>query len=446
MNTSTDVLDEQTNSSLLEDSVRGGGVAKSKVKGSSLDRFSPTALGVTTMLVGNWVHKTFGESEQDFLLFMSGFTVMAFAVLIVVLSYVEYWRLNRRLKETLPADPVKVEVGQDLVTGFRLPSINTNPLFQLKVSWVKPTASEYHLELYQGKLHELIRPRRRGQTGTVVREFVLEDLFGFSSIKWQLQQRGDLTVLPKLTQIESLELRRPQDGDDLYDPIGQPQGDLVELRRYAEGDPLRLLLWRVYARNRELIVRAPERALSLKQDLIAYFISHPSDEASASTTRAYLEAGLLGEDYLFYADGCVGPAHTLDEGIIHLLSSAEASPLDALPQLLTLEERRLSGCLIFASALTPLPILLQALDALPNSSTLILSLPLEEDIQPTHQWWARLFKSEETSVIGSLKPAEIRQVVDLIDHLTTTFSPPLLIAHPDGRTMSLEMLRSLLPE
>ena len=142
----------------------------------------------------------------------------------------------------------------------------------------------------------------------MVRRFQLEDLFGLTEITWYACQSCQLRFLPESAQTPTTQIQQPQEGEDHYDPVGQASGDLVELRRYQHGDPLRLLLWRVYARNRQLIVRSPERAFSLKHDLIAYAISHPTDEASASTARAYLESGLLGDDYQLFADGCLGAA------------------------------------------------------------------------------------------------------------------------------------------
>lgn len=412
---------------------------------SPASMFSPTALGILTPMIGFWLHDRYGEQEHDAILYMSGLALTLFSFLIIALSYVEFWRLKRKLEAAPANDPAEVEVGQDLLTGFTLPSVNANPLFQLRVRWVHPTASEYHLELYHRKLHELIRPKRRGKVNAVTREFTIEDLFGFSSITWRSAQRGDLTVLPKLTTLDPLELRRPQDGEDLYDPIGRAQGDLVELRRYEEGDPLRWLLWRVYARNRELVVRSPERALSFKQDLLAYFVSHPTDEASASTVRAYLEGGLLGEDFSLYADGCRGPAQDVTGGLAHLLASANGNPLEAFPQITSLDTRALHGCVIFASALTPLEVITHILNGLPTPPTVILSLPLDQERSRVHpRWWSKLFKVEETSALGRLTTSDLRQIVDLSNLISSRQSPPLILAQPEGRQVDPDSLERLI--
>ena len=36
-----------------------------------------------------------------------------------------------------------------------------------------------------------------------------------------------------------------------------------------------MIVWRLFARNRQLMVRTLERAFSMKRDLVAYFVADP---------------------------------------------------------------------------------------------------------------------------------------------------------------------------
>ena len=407
---------------------------------------SVTPLGCMTMLVGYGVYDHFGANNQDMILKILGLAFALVALIFVLLAYLEWYRVFLKLNQSDPTEFTEVEVGQTLLTGFSIPSINLNPLFQLKVSWVKPHTSDYQLELYQSRLHELVSPVRRGRLTSVVRKIQLEDLFGLSEITWYMRQRCDLKFLPQSTQLSPLRIQQPQEGEDLYDPAGQAQGDLVELRRYTDGDPLRWLLWRVYARNRQLIVRSPERAFSLKRDLIAYFVAHPTDEASASTARAYLEAGMLGETYQFFADGCLGSAHHQQGGIDHLLSSAQGETLDALDQVLALEARQLNGCVIFASALTPTHQLLELIEAIPGSPFMILSLPLElNTTSDQRSWWRHVwFNHTESSshhTWKTLTSEDVELVLHNIEQVSAYARPPILLTQPEGQEVSADILR-----
>lgn len=406
-----------------------------------IDQFAFTPLGILSMSIGGWVYYRFGQEEQDFLLYMMGPAFSLFAVTLFLIAYIERWRLKRTLGETLALDPVEVEVGQDLMTGFSIPSIHPNPLFQIQVLWQKPKVHEYHLEYFDGELKELIKPKRRGKVVEVTRVFTLEDIFGFTTLKWSFRQSCDLSVWPQSTPAHELDLRRPQLGEDLYDPIGEVNGDLVELRRYENGDPLKLVMWRVYARNRQLVVRSPERALSERKDLVVYFIAHPSDEPSASTARAYLEAGLLGDDFLFIADGCQRAVSHSDEVMNQLLSSADSETLSALPVLHSLPEQQQRGVVIFASALTPPELLSKVVNSLPSPPLVILSLSfeVEDEVSTRSLWWSKLFKEESSSDRSEEGLRQARAHFDML----SSMREPVLIAQPSSKTISRDLLNEL---
>jgi hypothetical protein len=95
-------------------------------------------------------------------------------------------------------------------------------------------------------------------------------------------------------------------GTHLSYPYGTAEGDLVETRRYAPGDPLKHVLWKVFARRRELLVRAPEVAVDPNPSAIAYFVAGKDDESTAALARFFLQQGLLGTSFIFGADGADG--------------------------------------------------------------------------------------------------------------------------------------------
>jgi len=341
----------------------------------ALDLTPLTPVGAAALACALHLLSAYGEGERDVLLAVSMKLVAALLGILVALTLLEAWRLRRWARRQPPLPAVEAEVGQDLSTGLTLPGMGVSRLFNVRVRWLAPQVLSHELVRGEGGLLELVRFGRRGRVERAWRELMVEDVFGFCAVRWRWAQRADLTLLPRSSAAAAAPLLQVQDGEDLYDPAGQPDGDLVELRRYQEGDPLKLVMWRLYARSRQLMVRTPERAQSLKRDLVAYLLADPTDEPSASTARAYLERGLLGDDFTLLADGCRGGATELKGALEHLLSSAAGEPLDALPQLLALPPARQRGCVLFCSAATPVELLLTAVRALPSPPLVVLSFP-----------------------------------------------------------------------
>src|SRR5262249_11252208 len=113
-------------------------------------------------------------------------------------------------------------------------------------------------------------------------------------------------------------------GDEQAHPDGRPGGDYLEVRPYGPGDPLRLAVWKIYARTGQLLVRLPEKAITASRRTLVYFVAGPGDEPSAGIARAVLETGQLGNDYHFGADGADAMVRTAPEAVDQLVRSASA--------------------------------------------------------------------------------------------------------------------------
>jgi len=226
-----------------------------------------------------------------------------------------------------------------------------------------------------------------------------------------------------------------QDGEDIYDVSGRPDGDPIELRRYQDGDSLKMIVWRLFARNRQLMVRTPERAFSMKRDLVAYFVADPSDEASASTARVYLERGLLGEAFTFFADGSPEGATDTPQALNSLIRSADGVPGSALPHLCALELQRQRGCVVFASAATPVEVLSKIGQALPSPPTYILSYPHAPKSAERGRW-ARLFLRDEAHTGERPYALDFTQLQATYMQLMSEGSAATLVAQPEGRVIS----------
>ena len=182
---------------------------------------------------------------------------------------------------------------------------------------------------------EWLEPTERGRLHELHRRITVKDIFGLSEVTFVLVQPVELKLIPASHNYELHAMQTQTSGDGYSHPEGDPKGELIEMRRYQAGDPLRLVLWKVFARSRKLVVRAPEPAIVEHNDMFVYFVSGKDDEASASVARAFLATFDKREhgDLRFSADGAnrlVDDEKTGIEDVIDSVSYREHGGEDLL--------------------------------------------------------------------------------------------------------------------
>lgn len=321
-----------------------------------LDWFPLTWSGIVLAGVGAFVYFEFAEDEADFILLGFGLAAMALvatSVLFVsVAAPLYYWRLGKRRSGL----PESLSVGVEHETAFHAPRLPFVPIVLVSHDWRSPSEVEVRLgrdPRNAGAWTEYVTPRERGRYLTVVRRFTMEDVFGFARVRFDKTWHTTLRIQPVAGRADlSLAIRRATD-DGYSHPSGQPLGELVEMRRYAAGDPVRHILWKVFARSRRLMVRQPERAIAPKPAMVGFFVAGRGDEPSASTARLFLENGLLGADFVFSAEGARRPTSDIGEAVEQVIESRHFrdSGADGLgPLLRSVDRGRLDNLVIFAPA------------------------------------------------------------------------------------------------
>ena len=173
------------------------------------------------------------------------------------------------------------------------------PLVQASWQWHH---SKCQIEI-DGKT-EIVTPLRRGHLSQIQRKISVRDAFGICEVRvWSVQPaqirilpRNSIALLPKIHH-------GLQSGADIANPFGKASGDRIDIRNYAQGDPVRFILWKVYARTGQLVVRTPEKAVEPIQRLVSYLVVGPSDSVAASVASEVLNSNLLGENWVFGLDG-----------------------------------------------------------------------------------------------------------------------------------------------
>ncbi len=246
------------------------------------------------------------------------------------------------------AGRVDLECGVWSPTGFRVPLSRWLPFLRIRVAWEAPAGIRADLRLPSGLEHVL--PDRRALVPSVTRIVRVGDILGLTEAGWRAREASAARILPRRAALDpGAALTGRVAGEDQADPRGGPQGDRVDIRKYGHGDPLRMILWKVYARTRKAFVRVPERALEPAPRLCAYLPANPWDEPPARLARTLLERGLLGPGWRFGADGAED-AGDLDRALEALARSGSEGGTGGLPAFL--ERARRDG---FGACLLLLP-------------------------------------------------------------------------------------------
>lgn len=280
-----------------------------------------------------------------------GIVLTLLAMLLVSLVSLVVWLRLRRPEAVLP---LTLECGSRQPSGFIAPLPRWLPL--VEVSWTWRTPREVEVAVVPGHhgLAELVRPAHRGITPAITRTILVRDLMGLAAITWGSAEDREVRIAPWRGALDRMPLLDGLvGGEDLSDPRGAPHGDRVDMRQYTRGDSPRLILWKVYARTRKLLVRVPERACTARPRACAYLVVGDGDEASASLARVVVERGLLGDAWALGVDGSLTPATNPAAALDSLIASGNVVPgaASALPAFLLQASREgFSICLTFLPA------------------------------------------------------------------------------------------------
>lgn len=308
-----------------------------------------TPLGIIAIPLLLLVARWYGGDHPDLIVraaCFGGLALLALNVLAVVVTALALWIRS----EPTAAKVVPLEVGLPARTGYRVGLLGWNPLARVRLSWDEPTA-DVELVPSRGGWAEQVTPRTRGEVVGVRRRYTIEDLFGLARIRFQQRSSFPVQCRPSMgrpTKLDLFEQFKP--GDQLGHPDGQPIGDLVEMRRYQAGDPIKLVLWKVYARTGRVLVRTPERSVSPVERVLAYLVAGPGDEPAAGLARLAMEYQLLGSDVVFQAAGAPAPATTPKEAVDQIVRSVHSQDhgADDLDSFLGLgESRGTAACYLF---------------------------------------------------------------------------------------------------
>jgi uncharacterized protein (DUF58 family) len=270
------------------------------------DVFPVTPLGLLVAGSAYAAMRFFGVEQLDLVLLVVGYAGLGLPAVAVVLVALGALVLKlRKLPTRVDGDAaLRLETRRVAPTGLVVPSLWWLPLVQVSWQWERPEGVRVVPQRRFGKLLEEVVARERGEHAGLRRRLVVEDALGLARLAIRKDEPRALVVLPTAGALRSVPaLASFAGGDDQPHPLGIEEGDRIDLRRYAPGDPARFIHWKVFARTGKLMVRRHERALVQARRTVAYLVAGPGDDATAGAARVALETHALGAEWVFGADG-----------------------------------------------------------------------------------------------------------------------------------------------
>ncbi len=291
-----------------------------------------TNLGAVILAVALVAYFLFGLPRADYAVQIVAAVAIALVVGALIVVVVGALLTHLALKPSgEEAPPIYFEAVSGFATALSLPARRWFPLLEVEWTWETPEGVTVTSAQVEGTRMENVESASRTHARRIRRRFVIEDGFGLARIVLRREEAREITVVPWVGQLNrSPLLRSLASGDDRPHPRGALEGDRVDMRRYVPGDPLRLALWKVYARTRVLMVRTPERAIAPAIRVAAYLVAARGDEAPAAAARVAVEGGLLGERWVFGADGGERLAENRDEALAQIVDSRRLRDDEAL--------------------------------------------------------------------------------------------------------------------
>lgn len=274
------------------------------------DRFPLTAAGGVVLLASGWALWRDGRQHQDLVLGLLG--AVGLGAVALALPAVVGLALYLRWRAAPSAGVLRLEDGVRVRSSFAVPDPWWLAFVDVRWSWVDP-AGEVEIVPEAGRRVERVSPRRRGEHGSLSRRVEVRDLLGLCCVRFRRDEARACTIAPSAGRLENVDaVAGMRGGDGLSHPEGTPDGDPLDLRAYAPGDSVRMVLWKVYARSRTLVVRTPERALSPHDETRAYLVVGDGDDAAAGAVRVAARHAALGSRWVLGVDGVPGEAR--DQG------------------------------------------------------------------------------------------------------------------------------------
>jgi len=336
----------------------------------------------------------FAKELSDVVAAMVGIALL-FSVMITLLCLLFTTPFLKRQLKIIPHDSsLKYIASRSMPSGFSISRIRIPPFFYLRLERKFDDLDvEHSTHLIFGTIisssgqnqnrriiTDSITLPYRGEYQCRGFQMTYGDILGLTKLRWFSESNFSLKAYPPEIDIAPLPIMAAsaQIGDT-ETAADHRTGDLFDLRAYRPGDSLKRILWKVYARSGDLIVREPEPAIIPEGEVEIFIIARAMDDIVASAALAYIRLlqsqniifsisflgsrGKIAKSFEEAEEGCIEGATTLRKD----MKTGYKEEGDYSLFLKNLE----------SSNIKPHRIVVFSSEELLNSRDLISSLPLE---------------------------------------------------------------------
>jgi len=204
-----------------------------------------------------------------------GISVMGLSLLSVLVPYVLFWMARRRGTVHVRIDNAEMTRGRKTQQKIRM---EIAPLLQPVMGFLffrflydkDKYSPKFHLVAGSDDSRQLIRKVHKGWYHwplPAVREYEVErlvvyfeDIFQFFSLSLPLVVKQSFFTRPKEQAIEpgSINPKKTEAENVRIEEIRRVEGEYLNYKNFENSDDVRRIVWKIYARSKELVVRIPE--------------------------------------------------------------------------------------------------------------------------------------------------------------------------------------------
>ena len=200
-------------------------------------------------------------------------TIISFSFVLVVVSWLHflYWKkkkgiyffieINTNNESNVEKQTVKIQLNPIFkpIMGFiKIRLLYDKKYFSHKFSILEKSNNAIFSQKIDGTYHWALQEIKEYKLEKAIIYF--EDVFQFFSLAVSLHANNNFYAHPVASGINELNIspRKTEETNTRIDQMRKVEGEFLNYKNFENNDDVRRIVWKIYAKNKELVVRIPE--------------------------------------------------------------------------------------------------------------------------------------------------------------------------------------------
>jgi len=257
-----------------------------------------TPRGVAAFAVAVGLIQFVAVPEKDLVASILGGSILLILIVVLFAGFILRRKLRDEVKVSLFFPKGRLVSRERVSSGFQLVGSNIFPFFSLHLTRkflqpgvISPTHSLRGSTDSSGQRRLLDAPvfPHRGLWQLGAASFSLQDRLGLSRFCWETELLQTIEISPPIIGIRPLPIiaASAQSGD-LHTQARERAGDMFDIKTYDPSDGIKRILWKTFAKSRQLVVRRPEPAVLPEGEMPIYLVAAKDEDEVAGAFLGYL--------------------------------------------------------------------------------------------------------------------------------------------------------------